>query len=155
MERSWGWGLALGAAGVLAVEAALALATWRAGRLAVAVVPPGPGSTHGWVPAVAEAAAGHLRRTVLDVIRTTPLTVDGIPLRVPPAVARRVAAGVDARVAAAVARQLAATSRGRAPQLAVLRAVNAWLGHAAVWLSLGWGHVWIALRVKLVRPPRP
>lgn len=154
MKRSLVQGLVLGAAGLLALETAVVLAAWLMGPVAVAVAPPGPGAARGWVPVVARAAAGSIRGTVLDVIRTTPLTVDGIAVRVPPGVVRRVAAGVDARVEAAVARQLGASSRGRAPEPAVLRAGNAWLGHSAVWLSLGWGHLWVPVRVRLVRRPR-
>ncbi|MDA8198137.1 MAG: hypothetical protein M0Z54_01725 [Thermaerobacter sp.] len=154
MERSLVRGLVLGAAGLLAVETVAVLAAWRMGPVPVAVAAPGPGAARGWVPVVAGAAAGNVRGTVMDVIRTTPLTVDGIAFRLPPGVARRVAAGADARVEAAVVRQLQASSRGRALPPAVLRAVNAWVGHSAVWLSLGWGHLWLPVRVQLVRPPR-
>lgn len=153
MERSVAWGMALGAGALLAVETAVVVAGWQMGPVSVAVAAPGLGASRRWVPVVAGAAAGNLHGTVLGVIRAMPLSVDGITFRVPSGVARRVAKRVDARVEAAVVRQLRASWSGRTPRPGVLGAVNAWLTRSQVWLSVGWGRIWLPVRVQLVRPP--
>lgn len=167
MERSWWKGALVGASAVLAVQVIGASVWWRTWPIPVTVsetaltrVVTGTAEQSAtnhraaWAALIGRAAAPEVDRTVRHLVGTVVVRVDGVPVRLPPAVARQVERRLDQRLLEQLGRDLQSRSwmarvvSGIAGQIGT--AVPIRVSPAGIWVGVGSDpRLWLPVKIRV------
>lgn len=169
MERSWWKGALVGASAVLTLQVMGAFAWWRTWPIPVTVsqaaltrVVAGTvrdsAQSHraAWAATLGRAAQPEVDRTVRHLVGTVVVRIDGVPVRLPPAVAHQVERRLDRRLLRQLDRDLRSGSwlarvvSGVASQIGT--AVPVRMSQRGIWVGVGAGpRLWLPVTIRVQR----